>query len=135
MRAPRYSECFTLIANFTCTSLRDWNACSSSISFLLTLWSRMTCANRYVTVNDAILPSTVVLPALIPQIVEAYVIGRLNQVADVNGVNPLDDPEGLQEELIQFPQMIRFEYKKSGEWLVQKMQSVMREHEVGNDNE
>ena len=37
MKTPEYATCFELIADFTCTSLREWNACSNSINFLLTL--------------------------------------------------------------------------------------------------
>lgn len=70
------------------------------------------------------------LQNLIPQIVEAYIEGRLTQVCDEGAVNPLDDPEGLQEELTQFPQMIRFVYDKSGQWLLEKMEATMRDYEV-----
>ena len=130
MKTTHYAECFSLISNFTCVSLRDWNACSNSITFLLTLWSRMACANRYVTLTDAIRPNALVLQNLIPQIVEAYIEGRLTQVCDEGAVYPLDDPEGLQEELTQFPQMIRFVYDKSGQWLLEKMEATMRDYEV-----
>lgn len=72
----------------TCTSLRDWNACSNSINFLLTLWSRMACANRYVQLSEAMVPNSLVLHQLLPRVVEAYVEGRLNQVSDENGREP-----------------------------------------------
>lgn len=130
MKTTHYSACFTLIANFTCVSLRDWNACANSISFLLTLWSRMTCANRYVTLTDAIRPNSLVLKNLIPQVVEAYIDGRLIQVCDETAVNPLDNPESIQEEMSQFPQMVRFEYEKNGGCLLSRMESCLNEYEV-----
>ena len=64
-------------------------------------------------------------------IVESYIIGRLNQVADESGVNPLDDPEGLQEELVQFPQIIRFQYDRSGQLLYQRMNEEIQIYTVG----
>lgn len=131
MKTPGYAPCFELIANFTCTSLRDWNACSNSINFLLTLWSRMACANRYVQLSEAMVPNSLVLHQLLPRVVEAYVEGRLNQVSDENGNgNPLDDPEGLHEEMTQFPQIVRFVYTESGAYLLKKMESMMSEYDV-----
>ena len=91
----------------------------------------MTCANRYVTVTDSIKPNTIVLQNLIPTIVESYITGRLNQVIDESGINPLDDPEGLQEELAQFPQIIRFQYHISGRGLLQRMNEEIENYSVG----
>ena len=82
MKTAQFATCFELISNFTCTSLRDWNACNNSINFLLTLWSRMTCAFRYVQITSAIALNQNVLANLIPRIVEAYIEGRLLQVLD-----------------------------------------------------
>ena len=130
MKTPGYASCFELIANFTCTSLRDWNACSNSISFLLTLWSRMACANRYVQVSEAMYPNSLVLQQLLPRVVQAYVEGRLVQVSEESGSgNPLEDPEGLYEEMSQFPQIVRFVYTESGKYLLDKMNELTSEYE------
>ena len=51
-------------------------------------------------------------------------------MCDESAVNPLDNPEGIQEEMTQFPQMVRFEYEKSGDCLMKKMEDCMREYEV-----
>ena len=122
MKTPGYASCFELIANFTCTSLRDWNACSNSISFLLTLWSRMACANRYVQVSEAMYPNSLVLQQLLPRVV---------QVSEESGSgNPLEDPEGLYEEMSQFPQIVRFVYTESGKYLLDQMNELTSEYEV-----
>lgn len=131
MKTPEYSKCFELIANFTCTSLQDWNACSNSINFLLTLWSRMACANRYVQLNESMMQNAQVLKQLLPCIVEAYVEGRLIQInSDDDSMNPLEDPEALHEEMTQFPQIVRFVYQTSGEFLVKRMEQLMKEYDV-----
>ena len=131
MKTNQYAQCFELIANFTCTSLRDWNACSNSINFLLTLWSRMTCAFRYVQITESIEINRNVLSNLIPRVVEAYVEGRLLQVLDDGGSsNPLDDPESLREEMLQIPQIIRFTYSKCGEYLLQRFAYLTNEYQV-----
>lgn len=134
MKTPEYADCFQLIADFTCTSLREWNACSNSINFLLTLWSRMACANRYVQLNESMMQNSKVLEMLLPRIVEAYVEGRLIQInSDDDSMNPLADPEALHEEMTQFPQIVRFVYQTSGEFLVKRMEMLMKEYTVRND--
>ena len=82
------------------------------------------------TLTEAIRPNAIVLQNLIPQVVEAYIEGRLIQVCDDTAVNPLDNPEGIQEEMSQFPQMIRFEYEKNGSCLMTKMAACLNEYEV-----
>ena len=131
MKTPGYASCFELIANFTCTSLRDWTACSHSLWFLLTLRSRPACANRYVQVSEAMYPNSLVLQQLLPRVVQAYVEGRLVQVSEESGSgNPLEDPEGLYEEMSQFPQIVRFVYTESGKYLLDQMNELTSEYEV-----
>ena len=132
MKTAQFATCFELISNFTCTSLRDWNACNNSINFLLTLWSRMTCAFRYVQITSAIALNQNVLANLIPRIVEAYIEGRLLQVLDDGGnSNPLDDPDTLREEMTQIPQIIRFVYPTCGEFLLRRFMELSNQYQVG----
>ena len=57
--------------------------------------------------------------------------GDENGEGDENGNgNPLDDPEGLHEEMTQFPQIVRFVYTESGAYLLKKMESMMSEYDV-----
>lgn len=131
MKTPEYATCFELIADFTCTSLREWNACSNSINFLLTLWSRMACAYRYVQINEAMMRNAKVLQLLLPRIVESYVEGRLAQInGEEDEISILSDPEALQEDMTQFPQIVRFVYQESGNFLVAKMELLMNEYNV-----
>lgn len=131
MRTAQFATCFELISNFTCTSLRDWNACNNSINFLLTLWSRMTCAFRYVQITSAIALNQNVLASLIPRIVEAYIEGRLLQVLDDGASsNPLDDPDTLREEMLQIPQIVRFVYPTCGEFLLRRFNELSGEYQV-----
>ena len=132
MKTAQFATCFELISNFTCTSLRDWNACNNSINFLLTLWSRMTCAFRYVQITSAIALNQNVLANLIPRIVEAYIEGRLLQVLDDGAnSNPLDDPDTLREEMTQIPQIIRFVYPTCGEFLLRRFMELSNQYQVG----
>lgn len=132
MKTAQFATCFELISNFTCTSLRDWNACNNSINFLLTLWSRMTCAFRYVQITSAIALNQNVLANLIPRIVEAYIEGRLLQVLDDGAnSNPLDDPDTLREEMTQIPQIIRFVYPTCGEFLLRQFMELSSQYQVG----
>ena len=91
----------------------------------------MACANRYVQLNDLIMKNAKVLQLLLPRIVEAYVEGRLNQINNEDdNMNPLEDPEALHEEMTQFPQIVRFVYQTSGEYLVKRMEGLMESYEA-----
>lgn len=91
----------------------------------------MACANRYVQVSEAMYPNSLVLQQLLPRVVQAYVEGRLEQVSEESGSgNPLEDPEGLYEEMSQFPQIVRFVYTESGKYLLDKMNELTSEYEV-----
>ena len=90
----------------------------------------MACANRYVQLTDLIVKNAKVLQMLLPRIVEAYVEGRLVQInSEDDSMNPLEDPEALHEEMTQFPQIVRFVYQTSGEFLVKRMEGLMKEYE------
>ena len=91
----------------------------------------MACANRYVQVSESMYANSTVLHSLLPRIVEAYVEGRLGQINNEDDYsNPLEDPETLHDEMSQIPQIVRFVYQVSGEYLVRRMEGFYNEYNV-----
>ncbi|KAK8803535.1 hypothetical protein WA158_001229 [Blastocystis sp. Blastoise] len=112
-RTPRYSEFIRLLTNFTIDSFKNWQWCSNSISYLLTLWSRLICAERYVQISSDI-DNTSYFNEAVPQLIQAYINGRIESVDDYvddDMNNPLSDTESLAIEMQQLPQIVRYCYQ------------------------
>ena len=73
-----YQQWIQLVAEFTLTSLQSWQWASSSVYYLLTLWSRLISSVPYLK-GEA--PS--MLDAYVPRITETFITTRLDSVTAV----------------------------------------------------
>jgi exportin-7 len=104
------------VAEFTLTSLQSWQWASSSVYYLLTLWSRLISSVPYLK-GEA--PS--MLDAYVPRITETFITSRIDSVTAVaSGTaeeDPLDNEESLQDQLESLPHLCRFRYETTVQFL------------------
>ncbi|XP_038711145.1 exportin-7 isoform X2 [Tripterygium wilfordii] len=120
-----YSDWIQLVAEFTLKSLLSWQWASSSVYYLLGLWSRLVTSVPYLK-GDA--PS--LLDEFVPKITEGFITSRLNSVQDGFpedlSDNPLDNVELLQDQLDCFPYLCRFQYESSGLYMINIMEPLLQ---------
>ncbi|XP_038886024.1 exportin-7 isoform X1 [Benincasa hispida] len=120
-----YSDWIRLVAEFTLKSLHSWQWASSSVYYLLGLWSRLVASVPYLK-GDA--PS--LLDEFVPKITEGFITSRLNSVQaglqDDLSENPLDNVEVLQDQLDCFPYLCRFQYETSSLCIINIMEPTLR---------
>ncbi|XP_022131545.1 exportin-7 isoform X3 [Momordica charantia] len=116
-----YSDWIRLVAEFTLKSLHSWQWASSSVYYLLGLWSRLVTSVPYLK-GDA--PS--LLDEFVPKITEGFITSRLNSVQDDLSENPLDNVEVLQDQLDCFPYLCRFQYETSSLCIINIMEPILR---------
>lgn len=120
-----YSDWIRLVAEFTLKSLHSWQWASSSVYYLLGLWSRLVASVPYLK-GDA--PS--LLDEFVPKITEGFITSRLNSVQaglqDDLSENPLDNVEVLQDQLDCFPYLCRFQYETSSLCIIKIMEPILR---------
>ena len=73
-----YDAWIRAVAAFTVSSLQSWQLYSSSVTYLLQLWTRLVCCAAYLKGEQPNL-----LAELLPQIIVAYVQCRLESVERV----------------------------------------------------
>ncbi|KAG6783265.1 hypothetical protein POTOM_012710 [Populus tomentosa] len=102
-----YSDWIQLVAEFTLKSLQSWQWASSSVYYLLGLWSRLVTSVPYLK-GEA--PS--LLDEFVPKITEGFITSRFNsvQAGFADDDNPLDNVELLQDQLDCFPYLCRFQF-------------------------
>ncbi|TYJ15852.1 hypothetical protein E1A91_A10G211000v1 [Gossypium mustelinum] len=122
-----YSDWIRLVAEFTLKSLQSWQWASSSVYYLLGLWSRLVSSVPYLK-GDA--PS--LLDEFVPKITESFLTSRFNSVQvgfpDDLSENPLDNVELLQDQLDCFPYLCRFQYESSGSYVINMMEPVLQSY-------
>ncbi|KAF2323697.1 hypothetical protein GH714_036637 [Hevea brasiliensis] len=120
-----YGDWIRLVAEFTIKSLQSWQWASSSVYYLLGLWSRLVTSVPYLK-GDA--PS--LLDEFVPKITEGFITSRFNSVQagfpDDLSDNPLDNVELLQDQLDCFPYLCRFQYESSGLYIMNMMEPILR---------
>jgi exportin-7 len=120
-----YSDWIRLVAEFTLKSLQSWQWASSSVYYLLGLWSRLVTSVPYLK-GDA--PS--LLDEFVPKITEGFITSRFNSVQagfpDDPSDNPLDNVELLQDQLDCFPYLCRFQYERSGLYIINIMEPILQ---------
>lgn len=121
-----YREWIQGVAEFTLTSLQSWQWASSSVYYLLTLWSRLISSVPYLK-GEA--PS--MLDQYVPRITETFITSRLDSVtAVIRGEadeDPLDDEERLQDQLESLPHLCRFKYSQTVTFLTQQLDPVIEQ--------
>ncbi|XP_039036143.1 exportin-7-like isoform X2 [Hibiscus syriacus] len=122
-----YSDWIRLVAEFTLKSLQSWQWASSSVYYLLGLWSRLVSSVPYLK-GDA--PS--LLDEFVPKITESFLTSRFNFVQagfpDDISENPLDNVELLQDQLDCFPYLCRFQYESSSLYMVNIMEPILQSY-------
>ncbi|XP_023537152.1 exportin-7-like isoform X1 [Cucurbita pepo subsp. pepo] len=120
-----YSDWIRLVAEFTLKSLHSWQWASSSVYYLLGLWSRLVSSVPYLKGDT---PS--LLDEFVPKITEGFITSRLNSVQaglqDDLSENPLDNVEVLQDQLDCFPYLCRFQYETSSLCIINIMEPILR---------
>uniref|UniRef100_A0A7N2R2Q7 Importin N-terminal domain-containing protein n=1 Tax=Quercus lobata TaxID=97700 RepID=A0A7N2R2Q7_QUELO len=120
-----YSDWIRLVAEFTLKSLQSWQWASSSVYYLLGLWSRLVASVPYLK-GDA--PS--LLDEFVPKITEGFITSRFNSVQaglpDDLTENPLDNVELLQDQLDCFPYLCRFQYESSSLYIINIMEPILQ---------
>ncbi|CAL1377134.1 unnamed protein product [Linum trigynum] len=122
-----YSEWIQLVAEFTLKSLQSWQWASSSVYYLLGLWSRLVTSVPYLK-GDA--PS--LLDEFVPKITEGFITSRFNSLQDGlqddSSDNMLDNVELLQDQLDCFPYLCRFQYERSGSYIINTMEPILQQY-------
>ncbi|XP_009125626.2 exportin-7 isoform X1 [Brassica rapa] len=123
-----YGEWIQLVAEFTLKSLQSWQWASSSVYYLLGMWSRLVASVPYLKGDS---PS--LLDEFVPKITEGFIISRFNSVqASVPDDDPTDHPldkvEVLQDELDCFPYLCRFQYERTGTYIINTMEPLLQSY-------
>ena len=121
-----YQQWIQLVAEFTLTSLQSWQWASSSVCYLLTLWSRLISSVPYLK-GEA--PS--MLDAYVPRITETFITTRLDSVTAVArgdaDEDPVDNEERLQDQLESLPHLCRFQYETTVGFLTRMLDPAIAE--------
>ncbi|XP_038719138.1 exportin-7-like isoform X2 [Tripterygium wilfordii] len=119
-----FSDWMHLVAEFTLKSLRSWQWASTSVYYLLGLWSRLVSSVQYLKTDS---PNN--LHEYVPKIIEVFISSRfdsfLSKVSDELSEDPLDNPELLQDQLDFFPHLCRFQYESCGTYIIKIMEALM----------
>ncbi|XP_047259343.1 exportin-7-A isoform X2 [Capsicum annuum] len=112
-----YRDWIRLVAEFTLRSLQSWQWASSSVYYLLGLWSRLVSSVPYLKGDT---PS--LLSEFVPEIVKSFITSRFGslqgEVSDLSE-NPLDNVELLQDQLDCLPYLCRFQYDSCSSYVMQ----------------
>ncbi|XP_021857908.1 uncharacterized protein [Spinacia oleracea] len=122
-----YSDWIHLVAEFTSKSLQSWQWASSSVYYLLGLWSRLVTSVPYLK-SDA--PS--LLDEFVPKITEGFITSRFDSVQavlpDDYSENPLDNVELLQDQLDCFPYLCRFQYERTSLYMINIVEPILQSY-------
>ncbi|EHA8586344.1 putative exportin-7 [Cocos nucifera] len=120
-----YGDWIRLVAEFTTKSLQSWQWASSSVYYLLGLWSRLVTSVPYLKGDT---PS--LLDETVPKITEAFITSRFSSVQagfpDDLSENPLDNVELLQDQLECFPYLCRFQYESSSLYIIKIVEPILQ---------
>ncbi|CAL5435333.1 unnamed protein product [Camellia sinensis] len=103
-----YSSWISLVTEFTLKSLQSWQWASSSVYYLLGLWSRLVTSVPYLKGNAPNL-----LNEFVPKIIEHFISSKFDSIqaglSDDLSEDPLDNVELLQDQLECIPYLCRFQ--------------------------
>ncbi|GLJ18772.1 hypothetical protein SUGI_0335220 [Cryptomeria japonica] len=125
-----YSDWIRLVAEFTLKSLQSWQWASSSVYYLLGLWSRLVTSVPYLKSD---MPS--LLDEFVPKITEGFITSRFDCVQailpDDLSEDPLDNVELLQDQLDNFPYICRFQYETSSLYIIKLLEPILQTYTEG----
>ena len=114
-----YSDWIATVAAFTIDSFKHWQWASNSVYYLLSLWSRLVASMPYLKGD---VPSQ--LDSFVPQVITAFIHSRmelvraLQQSAEGELDDPLDNEEQLNEQLDTLPSLCRFQLQQVSSFIV-----------------
>ncbi|CAG9462330.1 unnamed protein product [Pedinophyceae sp. YPF-701] len=118
-----YSDWIVLVADLTIGSLNSWLWVSTSVYYLLGLWSRFIASVPYLKGDK---PAQ--LDTHTPNIIRAYVTSRLESVQAVlqnpSIDNPLDDNEQVQDQMEAFAVICRYQYEQTAMYITSTFQPL-----------
>ena len=125
-----YPEWTALVADFTIQSLKSWQWASSSVFYLLGLWSRLVSSMPYLKGDK---PS--LLETQVPRITQAYIESRLMSVTNNQGGGPdaLDEEEHLEDQLDALPYLCRFKYADTAAFIAHWMDPCLAKYQSAED--
>ncbi|KAK9170577.1 hypothetical protein Syun_002717 [Stephania yunnanensis] len=122
-----YSDWIRLVAEFTLKSLQSWQWASTSVYYLLGLWSRLVTSVPYLKGDS---PS--MLDEFVPKITEGFITSRFDSVqagfSEDLSENPLDNVELLQDQLDCFPYLCRFQYERTSLYIIKTMEPILQNY-------
>ncbi|KAK9156564.1 hypothetical protein Scep_003138 [Stephania cephalantha] len=122
-----YSDWIRLVAEFTLKSLQSWQWASTSVYYLLGLWSRLVTSVPYLKGDS---PS--MLDEFVPKITEGFITSRFDSVQagfpEDLSENPLDNVELLQDQLDCFPYLCRFQYERTSLYIIKTMEPILQNY-------
>lgn len=127
-----YNAWIGLVSEFTLKSLQSWKWASSSIYYLLGLWSKMVTSLPYLKGD---FPATVKLEEFAPKILEGFISSRFNSMqpgaSDDLSEDPLDKVELMQDQLDFFPYLCRFQYGSCSAYIMNVMDPILQAYMEG----
>ncbi|KAH9602303.1 hypothetical protein KSS87_012981 [Heliosperma pusillum] len=110
MSMEGYNAWICLVSDFTLKSLKSWKWASSSVYYLLGLWSRMVQALPHLKGD---FPGIIRLDELVPKILEGFISSRFDSLQtefpDDLVEDPLDKIDVMQDQLDFYPHLCRFQ--------------------------
>lgn len=126
-----FNAWISLVFEFTLKSLQSWKWTSSSVYYLLGLWSRMVTSLPYLKGC----PANFRLEEFVPKILEEYISSRFDSIqdgfSDDLSEDPLDKVELVQDQLDFFPYLFRFQYGSCSTYLTNVMDPILHEYMEG----
>ncbi|XP_074320623.1 uncharacterized protein LOC141657333 isoform X2 [Silene latifolia] len=132
MSMEGYNAWICLVSDFTLKSLKSWKWASSSVFYLLGLWSRMVQALPHLKGD---FPGIVRLDELVPKILEGFVSSRFESLQtefpDDLVEDPLDKIDVIQDQLDFYPHLCRFQYGSCSTHLMNVLDPILQEYMEG----
>ncbi|XAR48327.1 hypothetical protein NMG60_11031103 [Bertholletia excelsa] len=120
-----YSSWISLVTEFTLKSLKSWKWASSSVYYLLGLWSRLVTSVPYLKGNAPNL-----LNEFVPKIIEHFISSKFDSLQpgllDDLSEDPLDNVELLQDQLECIPYLCRFQYENCSTFIMQITDPILQ---------
>lgn len=133
VKTDGYMEWLELASNFTVQSIRNWQYCTNSIHYLLSLWGRLVAAVPYERPDTGARGHAEALEKQVLTVVESYIesmLGSVEQllVNDEGHDDPLEDDGSLKEQLDRLPVLCRFQYAAVAQLILNKFDPLLNQY-------
>ncbi|CAO2822375.1 unnamed protein product [Amaranthus hypochondriacus] len=132
-------ECFSawmnIVSELTLKSLQSWKWTSSSIYYLLRLWSGIVTSLPHL--KD--LPENLRLDEIVPKIFEGFISSRFESLqagtSDDLSEYPLEKIELVLDQLDVFPYLCRYQYGRCSTYITNIMDPLLQEYMEGTKHQ